>query len=520
MTTHGHGVCPGGTALKNHQQKSGEPVLINSRFMNPKTLKAKVIWAGIWMYILNFSKRTLRLLQTIILARILTPEHFGIVGVATIAMALLELFSNVGLKKTLIQRKELTADVLDVAWTTYLIRGIIIGTVFFISAPLIADFMEIPRSISVIRAIAFCFVLDGLRNIGIIYFSKDLQFHKRFICEIGGVIAGFIVSISLVFILRNEWAIVWAMLASSAVYTLLSYTTHPYRPRLKFDWTLFKELFEYSKWIILTAMLAFIPLEGIKIALTKLLGPESLGIYIIALRFSDLPAMIFGATVKRVLFPAYAQLQDDPDQLKDKYLKTIEFLSFFCIPLAGAMVIFAAPIIQYTVGPKWMDATVVIMFLAPAFCLDILTNSGISLFYASGKPNFSFYISGSRFCILLVCIVPGITYYGLAGAAASYMISSLAAGMVWLYGLKRLLKITFRDFSFSVFPVGCTLSIALAIILLQKTISLNELYTFLPVATGSAMFYIFIAAAIDRFTRYRVLKQIKNLLPKKTQPAT
>ena len=467
------------------------------------------------MYTLNFFRRGLRVAQTIILARLLTPEHFGIVGIATIAMAVLDLFSNTGLKKALIQRKDPTPNILNVVWTTHFIRGVVTCVLFFVFAPVIAGFFESPRALPVIRAVAFCFLFNGLRNVGIIYFSRELEFHKRFVCEIGGVVSGFVVSVSLVFILKNEWAIVWAMLASSMVITILSYVTHSYRPGLAFDWNTFRELFRYSKWVILTGIFAFIPPEGIKVVLTKCMGVTSLGIYIIALRFANLPAMMFSDIVKRVLFPAYAKLQDEKDRLKETYLKTLDLLSFVCIPFAGALIIFARPFIVNFLGKKWIDSVLPMQILVPAFVLEIVTNSGTSLFYAYGKPQFSFYINLCRFCTLLVCIVPAIAQFGLAGAAFSYLLSSIASGIFWLYGLKRIFGVKLRDFAFVIFPLTCAISIATCIFFLRKTMPLNKTNVFLSVVVGSVLLYLVIVVLIDKFTNYKVLRPVKTLLPKK-----
>ncbi len=476
-------------------------------FLGPAgSIRNKVIAGGIWVYVFTLSQKGLYVLQTIILARLLTPEHFGVVGIATITIATLELFSNTGFKKALIQKRETDEDHLNVTWTVAVIRGLVLFVVLLLFAPSIARFFNTVKAISVIRVLAFSFLINGFSNVGTVYFLKKLEFYKLFLFRSCGILASLIVSVSLVFLLRNEWAIVWGILASHVALTVASYLFHSYRPRLLLNLAVFRELFKYSKWVVLSTLFVYIPLEGTKIVVIKLVGPASLGAYIIAIRFAALPQTMFNNMMQTVLFPTYAKFQDRPEQLKRVYFKALEFIMFACIPVSGALIVFAGPMVNIFLGDKWFSAIMVMRVLALAFLLDVTTNSGMHLFNACGRPDSSYRVTLFKLLILAVAIFPLTTQYGILGTGFAYLISSIIGFASWLWELGRNLQLHGRDFKFAIFPLCSTIVLMSFIYCLSFFVSLNQIQVFSSVLLLSVVSYLGLALLIHKFTRYEILK--------------
>jgi len=476
-------------------------------FLGPAgSIRNKVIAGGIWLYIFALSQKGLYVLQTIILARWLTPEHFGIVGIATIAMATLELFSNTGFNKALIQKKEADEKHLNVAWTVAVIRGLVLSVVLFLFAPSIAGFFKTARAVPVIRVLALSFLVNGFRNIGTVYFLKQLEFYKLFLFRSCGILASLVVSLSLVFLLRNEWAIVWGMLASHIALTIASYLFHPCRPRLLLSPAIFRELFKYSKWVVLSTIFLYIPIEGTKTVVTRVLGPASLGAYMIALRFAVLPPAIFNSAMQTVLFPTYAKLQDNPEQLKRVYFKALEFIMFVCIPVSGALIVFADPMVNILLGDKWSSAIVVMRVLALAFLLEAINNSGMHLFNACGRPASGFRMTLIKLVILAVVVYPLTTHYGILGTGFACLISSIVGCASWLWELGRNLQLHRSDFKFAAFPLCSTTALMALIYCFGFFVSLNQIHVFSSMLLLSVVSYLGLALLIHKFTRYEILK--------------
>ena len=136
-----------------------------------ESLAKKVIRGGLWVVALRIINRGLGFVRTIILARLLAPEDFGLLGIAMLAVATLETFSQTGFHQALIQKKENVESYLDTAWTISVIRGIILFGILFFTAPTVAKFFSSPLASLVIRVIAISTLLTGFRNIGIVFFQ-------------------------------------------------------------------------------------------------------------------------------------------------------------------------------------------------------------------------------------------------------------------------------------------------------------------------------------------------------------
>ena len=186
-----------------------------------------------WVLALRIVNRGLGFIRTIILAGLLAPEDFGLLGIGMLSIAAIETFSQTGFGHALIQKKENIDSYLDTAWTVSAIRGIVLFLILFISAPLIAKFFNSEQATLVIRVIAVSTLITGFKNVGVLHFFKKLEFNKQFVYEFSGTLVDLSVAIALAFILRNVWALVWGGLAGNLLRLFMSYLLHPYRPRLK-----------------------------------------------------------------------------------------------------------------------------------------------------------------------------------------------------------------------------------------------------------------------------------------------
>ena len=266
-------------------------------------LSTRVVRGGIWVFALRMTNRGLGLVRIIVLARLLSPEDFGLFGIAILSISVLETFSNTGFKAAIIQRQENTESYLDTAWTVSVIRGIFLFLCLIFSSPYIAEFFNSSQAEMVIRVIAISTLLFGFRNIGVLFFQKELEFNKQFTYELSGTLVELTVAIILAIKLQNIWALVYGNLAANFVRLFLSYLIHPYRPRLKFDMERFRELFGFGKWVLGSGILIFLITQGDDIFVGKVLGVAALGLYQMAYTFSNLPATEICHVISQVTFP-------------------------------------------------------------------------------------------------------------------------------------------------------------------------------------------------------------------------
>ena len=475
------------------------------------SIKKKVIVGSFWLSVLALFSRILAIIQTIILARLLAPEHFGIIAVFFIISEALENFTETGFKKALTQRERIESIVLNTAWSVAVIRGISLFLIVYWASPLILALLNAPSALPVVRILGLSLTVTGFNNVGVIYFKRRLEFHKLFYWKSLGLLANLSTSIPLAFILKNEWAIVWGLLASKAVELLLSYLLHPYRPTFEFNNESFKELFTYGKWLLLSAIVMFFSNQGDKIVVSKMLGQAELGIYSIALRFATIPQFLSNQVIS-ALFPAYAKFQKNLVTLKSVYLRSIDVISFICIPLTVGAMVLAKPFIILFIGNKWLPSVLPMQILLIATLLNVITTSGKSLYNALAKPSFTFSLNLVWLIALAISIYPLTTHHGIIGVSLAYLVRSLAGLVFWVFGIKRLLRITGRDHHVFLFPILSSCICFFTIHNIYPIQSITSIFTLLIVVFMALILYSILGLVIHKFTKYRVLKETFELL--------
>jgi len=415
--------------------------IINDLITPGETLSQKVVKGGFWVFFLRIVNRGFSLIRLIILARILSPNDFGLMGIALLTMSTLETFSQTGFQQALIQKKEDIKSYLNSAWTVIILRGFALFTILYFIAPYAAIFFDAPEAIPIIRVIGFSILFQAFTNIGVIYFQKELEFRKQFIYQFTGILADFIVAISAALILRNVWALVLGLLAGNIVRCFVSYLIHPYRPHLSKDLGKAKELFGFGRWILGSNILAFLLTQGDDIFVGKLLGTTALGFYQLAYRISNMPATEITHVISRVTFPAYSKLQGNTPKLREAYLKVLQLTTFLSFPIAGLIFVLAPDFTKIFLGEKWMPMVPAMQMLC-AFGVVRSINSTIGTFLIGiGRPDILPKITIFQILFIGILIYPLTKSKGIFGTSIAITLPYVAV-MFFLF-INILPKINF-----------------------------------------------------------------------------
>lgn len=478
-----------------------------------ETLSQQVVRGGGWVFALRITEQLFGLARLIILARLLAPADFGLFGIALLAMSALETFSQTGFSVALIQKKEDIKPYLDTAWTVQLIRGTILALILFAVAPYIADFFDAPAAKSILQVIGLSVLFQGFTSVGVIYFQKELEFHKQFAYMFSGTLVNVGVAILAAFLLRSVWALVFGLLAGNIMRMVVSFLIHPYRPHLHFSYKQFKELFGFGKWIFGSSMLVFLITQGDDIFVGKFLGVAALGFYQLAYKISNMPTTEIAHVISQVTFPVYSMLQDNINKLSNAYLKVLQLTTFISMPLAGLIFILAPEFTILFLGEKWMPMVPAMQVLVLAGLVRSVVATTGPIFYAVGKPKVETRWQVVRLTVMAALIYPFTIKWGILGASIVVFLSISISSVGFSYMCIKIIKCGFKNFSKMVaLPLINGIVMVSSIFALKIYTNTTGILTLFLLVGAGIFIYLGIAYLFDKHLNYKMQLLIKESL--------
>lgn len=401
----------------------------------------RVAHAGFWAFALRVVERLFALVRTVVLARLLAPEDFGLFGIALLALSTLEMFSQTGIQRALIQQRSDIKAYLDTAWTVQVARGVLVAGLLFATAGPVATFFEEPQAVPLLQLIGLTTLIRGFTNIGVVYFQKELAFHREFAYRFGGTLVDVAVAITTALIWRNAMSLVVGLAAGHLMRVAASYVIHAYRPRLRFDRARAVEMYHYGKWVFGSSVVAFLALYGDDIFLGKVAGAVALGLYQMAFRFANLTATEVTNVIARVTFPAYAQLQDNAERLRRAFLQTLEGILAVTVPVTVGLLLLAPDFVQLVLGGgAWTPMTAALQLLAVAGLMRAVAATGGALFQAVGQPRLNFRMNVVRVAVIAAVIYPLTMRFSMEGTAVAVVLGLTATLPVWWRLSRRIVE--------------------------------------------------------------------------------
>ncbi len=392
------------------------------------------IFKGVsWVAGIRVATRVLSFVRTIIIARILTPESFGVFGIATLVLTFIEIFTETGVNIYLIQIKEGIDKYINTSWMISILRGVVISGLILLLAPFVSNFFHSPDSHVVILLIALVPLLRGFINPSIVKFQKELLFHKEFIYRTSIFAVESVVSIILILWTGSVLGLVWGMVVSVIFEIVLSFYLISPRPSFQFELPLFKKVIGYGKWITASTIFNYFYQHGDDIAVGRLLGTGQLGLYDMAYRISLIPLTDISDVIAKVTFPVYVQISEDRKRLRKAFLKTISAVLAITIPIGAILFIFPESIIRLLLGEQWLPAAQVLRVLAVFGVIRAVASFSTLMFLSIGKQKLVTLITFVGLFALGVTIVPFIVKWGIIGAAYAALCGTVISCLVSLY---------------------------------------------------------------------------------------
>lgn len=396
------------------------------------TLTSRAVNAGFWAYALTLGIRGLRTIRVVVLARILAPADFGLMAIALLTVDLINSFTNTGFDQALIQREGDIDDHLDAAWTVSIARGLALGAIVILGAPLIASFFHNPEATGILRVMGLSMIVAGFKNIGVIHFDKELQFRERFLFRSVPHIIETVVAIVLAIVLRSVWALVLGLVAREVSLVIASYIAHPYRPRLSADRARMVELYRFGIWVLGSAILSYLSSNLDDVIVGRILDATALGFYTNAFTLSSFTGRQMTGVISEVAFPAYSKLQSDIPRLRNAYFRTLRVVAVIAFPVATGLWLVGPELVETLMGAKWLPMIPAFnVLLIWGFLRSIGSTTG-PLLLASGRPAINTKSQFAAVVLLAVVIYPFTNRWGIVGAGWATVVSGIGPVVVVL----------------------------------------------------------------------------------------
>lgn len=467
--------------------------------MSDGTLATKAAKGVAWNYLSFGLGKGLVLVTTAVLARLLTPEQFGVVGFATLAVSYLAVLKDLGLGAALIQRQDDVEGAADTVFTLNLLLGGILTLLAVLVAPLVAAYFREPEVIPILRVLAFNFVINALGAIHTVRLQRQLDFRRKALPDIGRSLVKGIVSIGLALAGFGVWSLIVGQMASSVAGVALSWWMFPWRPQLRLETSLVRQMLNFGLSVIGTDGLTILNDTLDYLLVGRLLGSVALGIYTLAYRLPELLVLNLLWVLSAVLYPAYASVQRETAVLEQAFWATTRYIELAVMPLCLGLMITADPLIRVVFGIQWLEAIPVMRLLALYALVRSIGYHIGDVYKAMGRPDILLKLG----VISLLVLFPALWFgarYGLVGVALAHALVALARTLVrWLVAA-RMITIRGQDIWAALKPSllggGGLLLLALPTLLLSA--SLSPLVQLVVTAVAGAAGYLTVLWFIER----------------------
>lgn len=409
-----------------------------------QNLRQQMAHGAVWMLLFKFFDKGIGLLSTLILARLLTPDNFGIVAMAMSFIMLLELMGAFGFDMALIQRPGATREHYDTAWTFNVILGAIIALLMLLCSGVVADFYKEPNLALVIRVLAISPLVQGFGNIGVVAFRKEMEFYKEFKFLLSKRLITFPVTIGLALLFRSYWALVVGTVSGRVLELWISYRVHPYRPKLTLTAT--HDLMHFSKWLLVLNVLGYFKERASDIVIGRMGGAQSLGLFNVTYELANMPGTELVAPINRAVYPAYAKIANDQVALRSEYLSVMGMITLIAVPAVAGLASTAKLIIPLALGSNWLDAVPILQLLALFGITQVMQSNAYALCLASGRAKLYALIQTIHVVLLISLLIVCMRWRGVGGAAFAYLITAVVMLPMTFAIILKMLNIPVLEF--------------------------------------------------------------------------
>ena len=390
------------------------------------SLKKRAFSGVVWTSTSTVITTIVQFVQLAVLARLLNPSDFGLMGMVMVVIGFAQAFADMGVSNAIIYRQETSSNQLSSLYWLNIFAGMIVFGLLLALSPLIVKFYGEPRLSGLIIWAALIFLIIPIGQQFQILLQKELQFERLAKVEVVGATLGMGVSIITAWKGQGVFALIWGQLVNTTCQATLlaSLGWATWRPTFRFRLDDLKDYLDFGLYQMGERSINYFAWNMDKLLIGKLLGSEPLGFYNLAYQLMIRPISLLNPIITRVAFPVFSTLQNDDLKLKSGYLKVIKAIAFLNLPIYIGLFVVAKPLITVLLGSGWIPVISVFKILVWLGIFYSLSNPVGSLLLAKGRADIGFWFNTFAILVYAIAIYIG-SHWGIQGIAWSLLSSAI-----------------------------------------------------------------------------------------------
>lgn len=471
------------------------------------SLRNKASTGVIWSAIDRFSSQGIQFLVMLIMARLLTPKDYGIVGMLSVFIAISTVIVDSGFGKALIRKKDLKDEDNSTVFFSNLIIAILLYSALFFCAPYIAKFYNTTELVSVTRVLCLLIVFNSLAIVPKAIFTRSLDFKTQAKASLLSAIISGTIGVTMALKGFSYWALVFQLLSNSVISAVLIWVLSRWKPRLFFSRESFRNLFSFGSKLMFASITDRIYQNIYPIVIGKVFSAEVLGYYSRAHNFSDFPSSNFTGIIQHVSYPTMCSLQDDDILLKSVSKKFLKLSAYVIFPIMIGMVCLAYPMVVVIIGKQWAFTSELLQIISFQMIWYPINAINVNILQAKGRSDYYLYaeiVKKTLSLLIVLGTIPfGIKIMCFGAVAASILemfINTYLTRKVLNYGLMEQLK--------DLFPIILlTMTMAISLVVINIIVSSIYLRLIIGVSVGVAVYL-----GISFLLHYEEMADIKKII--------
>lgn len=484
--------------------------IFGNRGETPSSLKDKSVSGVKWSTISQISRQGTQLLTTVVLARLLAPSDFGLLGMATVVIGFIAIFKDLGTSAAIIQKRDLSDELLSSIFWVNAGFGTLSMAVVFFGARLGGLFYNNPEVVPILQALSVSFFISGLSILQQALLERSLAFNTLGKIEIISVVCGAIIGIGLALSGTGVWSLVFQLLTTVSATTVLLWLNSKWRPKPVFNWIEVKAVSSYSLNLTGFSIFNYFSRNADYLLIGRYLGAQDLGYYTLAYRILLFPLQNISLVIERVMFPVYSNIQKDNKRFINIYLKVAAAIALISFPLMTGVFTLSKPFISALFGIKWEPVILLIMILAPVGLIQSIGTTVGTIYKAKGRTDWLFRWGVGSGIFTIIAFIIGLRW-GIVGVAAAYAAVSLGLSYLSLAIPFRLIDLKVTSL-LKVLGYPTINSLIMAVVILSFNILFPDIKPVSAQLGLSVLIGIIVYYAASRINSKEQLKELWRLI--------